>query len=303
MNSNTRKQWLLTICAALLFILVACGGTTEEPAAEGTLPVQETNEAATPTTVDMNDVTDEPSDGDTPQEMPEPGIPNPEAYMTDQARLALADRLGVDVETISVVSVEEREWSDAALGCAEPGQMYAQVITPGFEITLSVNGETYSYHSDMNGILVLCDADGQPVERTEVSGAGEGVQAIKAVTPAVVDLGAITSEPRPEEDSLHEAPAPGVPNASSIVANRAAQALAESLSIDVEAVEIVSVQRVEWRDSSLGCARPGQNYLMVITPGFRIMLEADGEQYEYHSDMQGNMVRCGGNVQDGGVKE
>lgn len=198
MRNNTRKLWLFIISAALLFILAACGGPTEEPAAEGTSPVQETNEAATPTTVDMDDVTEESAEGETPEEMPEPGIPDP-------------------------------------------------------------------------------------------------------VTPSVVDLSKMTPEPASEE-APREIPAPGVPNSSAIVANNAAQNLAESLGIDVGAVEIVSVQQVEWRDSSLGCPRPGQNYLMVITPGFRIILEADGEQYEYHSDMQGNMVQCRGDVQDGAVE-
>lgn len=301
MKDNRRKGPLIATVAVALFLVVACAAPAEEPAAQESPPVQVTTEPATPTTVELDDVTEEEATRDMPEEMPAPGIPDPEAYMTEQARLTLADRLGIDVETISVISVEERQWSDAALGCAEPGQMYAQVITPGFEITLAVDGDTYTYHSDRNSALVLCGADGKPVERTVISSAGDDAHVRKAVTPVIVDLGDRTPETLPEEEALREIPAPGVPNSAEIVANNAVQKLANDLGIDVGDVEIVSVQRVDWRDSSLGCPRPGQNYLMVITPGYHIMLEANGERHEFHSDMQSNMVKCQGEPQNGGV--
>lgn len=298
MNDDRRKLPWLAGMTLLLILLMACTAPAEEPPAQETEPVQVTTEPATPTIVDMDDVTEDASEQETTREMPEeipaPGIPDPEAYMTEQARLALADRLSIAVETITVANVEERQWSNAALGCAESGQMYAQVITPGFEITLTADGETYVYHSDMNSALVLCGADGQPVERTEVSSAGDGARVIEAVTPAQVDLGKVTPEPSPEDETLHEIAPPGVPDSSNIVANTAAQKLANELGIDAGEVQIITVERVEWRDSSLGCGRPGQNYMMVITPGYRIVLEANGEEYVFHSDMQGNMVQCHG---------
>ncbi|MFW6068131.1 MAG: hypothetical protein ACOC9E_00970 [Chloroflexota bacterium] len=303
--NNRLKQTLPALVAGALLVLVACAAPSEEPGAQETSPAQVTTAPVTPATVDMDDVTEDVSEQEMTREMPEelpaPGIPDPEAYMTEQARLVLADRLGVDVETISVVSVEAREWSDAALGCPEPGQMYAQVLTPGFQITLAVDDDTYTYHSDRNSALVLCGADGQPLERSEISGAGEDAHALKEVTPAIVDLDDATPNTPPDEDAPREIPAPGVPNSSSVVANDAAHRLANDLGIDVDNVKIVSVQQVEWNDSSLGCPRPGQNYLMVITPGYRIVLEANGEQFEFHSDMQGNMVQCRGEPPNGGV--
>lgn len=305
MNNNRRKRMLPALATAALLVLAACAAPSEEPGAQETLSAQVTTAPVTPATVEMEDVTQGVNEEETTREMPEeipaPGIPDPEAYMTEQARLVLADRLGVDVETISVASVEEREWSDAALGCPEPGQMYAQVMTPGFEITLAVDGDTYTYHSDRSSVLILCGADGQPVERSEISSAGDEAHTLKEVTPALVDLDEGTPKTPPEEDTPREIPAPGVPNSSSVVANDAAHRLANDLGIDVDSVNITSVQQVQWRDSSLGCPRPGQNYLMVITPGYRIILEANGEQFEFHSDMQGNMVQCRGESQDGGV--
>jgi hypothetical protein len=63
----------------------------------------------------------------------------------------LADRLGIDEADVSVVSVEFTEWSDTSLGNPQPGFLYAQVITPGFNIVLEANGQSYEYHTDLNG--------------------------------------------------------------------------------------------------------------------------------------------------------
>jgi hypothetical protein len=64
------------------------------------------------------------------------------------------------------------------------------------------------------------------------------------------------------------------------------------LGIKAEDITLVGAEAVEWSDSSLGCPRPGMNYLQVITPGYRILLEAQGNSYEYHSDQSSRVVRC-----------
>jgi len=68
----------------------------------------------------------------------------------------LARRLDTSPEEIMVISVEAEQWSDTSLGCPQPGMMYAQVITPGFRVTLKVGGETYDYHTDRADRVVLC---------------------------------------------------------------------------------------------------------------------------------------------------
>ncbi|NIN69986.1 MAG: hypothetical protein GTO63_35950 [Anaerolineae bacterium] len=79
------------------------------------------------------------------------------------AREDLARRLGLAPEAIRLVSVEAVEWSDASLGCPQPGMMYAQVITPGFRVVLEAEGQTYEYHTDTGRLVVLCGEDGLPV--------------------------------------------------------------------------------------------------------------------------------------------
>jgi hypothetical protein len=68
--------------------------------------------------------------------------------------------------------------------------------------------------------------------------------------------------------------------------------LAQRLAISGNQINLVEVTEVEWSDSSLDCPQPGMEYLQVITPGYRIVLEASGTQYEYHSNRDAYVVYC-----------
>ena len=70
-----------------------------------------------------------------------------------QASADLATRLAVPPDQIQVVSVDEVEWRDSSLGVPQPGQMYAQVITPGYRIILQAQGKRYRYHSDQQRVV------------------------------------------------------------------------------------------------------------------------------------------------------
>ena len=76
------------------------------------------------------------------------------------------------------------------------------------------------------------------------------------------------------------------------VVSRAVQQLAETLSCDEQAVQVVNVEEMEWSDSSLGCPKPGMMYMQVITPGYRVTLEHDGQRYTFHTDRSHRVVRC-----------
>ncbi len=82
----------------------------------------------------------------------------PEAVkLVDQSRQDLSSRIGVNFNEINVISVKAVDWSDASLGCPEPGKMYAQVITPGFEILLEAKGKSYTYNTSLKGEIIYCD--------------------------------------------------------------------------------------------------------------------------------------------------
>jgi hypothetical protein len=71
----------------------------------------------------------------------------------------------------------------------------------------------------------------------------------------------------------------------------AVEELVAQTGVDRRQVELVEVAAVEWRNSCLGCAEPGEMCLTVITPGYRVILAVDGQEYEYHTDRTGRSVR------------
>jgi hypothetical protein len=74
-----------------------------------------------------------------------------------------------------------------------------------------------------------------------------------------------------------------VPGSTELVAQARAD-LAGRLNIGADTLRVKSVEAVDWPDSSLGCPQPGMMYAQVITPGLRVVLEANGQEYAYHSD-------------------
>ena len=84
----------------------------------------------------------------------------PELSEAEAKRLAkehLATTLGISVGEISVVSVEKVNWPDTSLGLPQPDRVYAQVIVPGYKITLRASGKEYRYHAGwvVNKIVVI----------------------------------------------------------------------------------------------------------------------------------------------------
>jgi hypothetical protein len=55
-------------------------------------------------------------------------------------------------------------------------------------------------------------------------------------------------------------------------------------------VVLVSSEYVDWPDTSLGNPTGEMFYAQVITPGFKIVLESGGQQYEYHTDTAGTFT-------------
>ena len=87
---------------------------------------------------------------------------------------------------------------------------------------------------------------------------------------------------------------PSTPAASGLqnLIEKAKGDLAQRLSISADQISFVEATEVEWSDSSLDCPQPEMAYLPVITPGYRILLEARGQSYEYHSNRDAYVIYC-----------
>ena len=79
----------------------------------------------------------------------------PDREMSQRAIADLAQRLGLDPERITVQSTRPTQFPDASLGMRQPGRMYAQVVTPGYIIGLSIGDATYTYHSDGQRVVFV----------------------------------------------------------------------------------------------------------------------------------------------------
>jgi hypothetical protein len=94
-------------------------------------------------------------------ENPQPaGIPVTTAEMPRALREALvsdaARRFRVAESAVVLVGAEQVTWSDGSLGCAEPGQMYTQVLVPGYRVRAKTQEGEMLYHTDVSGRVVNC---------------------------------------------------------------------------------------------------------------------------------------------------
>lgn len=71
-------------------------------------------------------------------------------------------------------------------------------------------------------------------------------------------------------------------------------------AVDASAVELVTAEEVTWNDGSLGCPKPGEVYTQALIDGFRIVVEFDGEEYDYRVGTGTDVRLCEGGAIEGG---
>ena len=60
----------------------------------------------------------------------------------------------------------------------------------------------------------------------------------------------------------------------------ALQSVADALGIAPTGARVISSEFRDFPDASLGCPQPGMAYAQVITPGYRVLVEADGRRFD-----------------------
>nr|MBN1229479.1 hypothetical protein [Anaerolineae bacterium] len=86
------------------------------------------------------------------------------------------------------------------------------------------------------------------------------------------------AEPQPDEE-----------NPAAVEAAR--QALADLIGAALEDVEILIYETVDWPDACLGLPGSDELCAQVITPGYRVICQYNGEDYEVHTNEDGSQVR------------
>lgn len=86
-------------------------------------------------------------------------------------------------------------------------------------------------------------------------------------------------------------PIPAVSNPQVLIES-AKDDLAERLSISTTQIGLIEIKEVFWPDTSLGCPQAGISYTQVLTPGYLIILESNGNQFEYHANIHNYVFHC-----------
>lgn len=75
------------------------------------------------------------------------------------------------------------------------------------------------------------------------------------------------------------------------VSEAAKQALSESTGVPTEEIEIVRANQIEWTDTCLELGDEDEFCGQALTPGWRVILSAQGREYEIHTDLGADTVR------------
>lgn len=267
-----RKLQLLSMSLGLILTIILTGCGVNAPGAQPT-PQSTTPGSAEPTSVAVTQpvptqaVAAQPSVYPAPEAAasayPAPTSPRASINAPDdllqRVRSVLAQKLGMAAEGLTVQEATQQQWPNGALGCPDPAKSYTDVLVPGYKLLVSDGQRSYAIHTTLLATpgepIILCE-NGMPQ-----------------------DINVAATQPTPDQ------------NAQQMI-DLASKDLATFLSIDVGAVNLEDIQPVDWNDSSLGCAKPGENYSQVITPGYFIRLKANEQTYEYHTDKNNSVVRC-----------
>lgn len=258
------RRWIGLLIVLIFVVVSACTATEADTPSEDASP---TGESPTDTPGEEPPAPVETEESPLPPpEMDESPLPPPKAAsplptpspgtveapeVADELRMKVAAEIDVSPDALTVLSMERVTWRDASLGCPEPGKMYAQVLTEGWRV-------------------VYQGAEGRRVE----------VHATQNLETFVICEGKASDPARPPLTS-EDHPA----------AQAAINALAEKLGVAADAIAVRDVEPEEWPNSCLGCGKLNESCLTVITPGYRVMLEHDGEVYEMRTDRVGRSVR------------
>jgi hypothetical protein len=108
----------------------------------------------------------------------------------------------------------------------------------------------------------------------------------------LVACGPTTELPGAEEQAATATPGvPPIDSDADAIAGAASAFLAQYLAIAENEIEVVSIEPTEFSDSCLGLGQPHESCLQAITPGWLVILTAEGQTYEAHTDQTGQEVR------------
>ena len=188
-------------------------------------------------------------------------------------------RADVDKQATIIRAVAERD-ANITRGCGEAAavKIFAEALEQDPEFyTFQRSLAAYKTFLTQNTTVVL------PVDRF-----GEIFEDIRK---SVVESAGISDTPADrvsvtESETLEE-------SASRCAEVSAVRHLSSELDVDLVDVLLVSAEREEWPDSSLGCPQEGRTYLQSPVSGYLVTLDHDGTTYPVHTNEYGSVsITC-----------
>jgi hypothetical protein len=238
----------------------------------------------------------------------------------------LADMLKIDISEITVKNISEQEFTDSCLGAGGAAESCLQVITPGFVIDMTAKELDFTFHTSADGSVIrLAKPDAvrlaldalaiqlgigkneitinQITQKDFTNGCLEiaepGTACTEAIVPGyVIDLTAAgtryvfhTNMDGTVIKMKETGPSTGLSvDGQDPIVKLAVEFLAKQLQVSADSIRLVSKEAVDWPDGCLGIQTPGMGCIMVITPGYRIVLDVNGTNYVIHTDLTGSNI-------------
>lgn len=79
---------------------------------------------------------------------------SPSPQLLDNLQHFLAQQNGTNSTGFSVEALEPHQWANACLEAAQPGELCAEVITPGYALTVETPEGLMRLHTDLQGRLI-----------------------------------------------------------------------------------------------------------------------------------------------------
>lgn len=134
------KQWIRAIAALFLVgLLTGCSATAASVLGPSRVNSQ--------TTHDSSHLTPPPP------RLFGTATPIPAGVAT-RIKTALAEKTGLSPGQMTLSNVSPQTWNNACLGAAQPHEVCAEVMTPGYAVTVSTPQGKYHIHTDQSGISV-----------------------------------------------------------------------------------------------------------------------------------------------------
>jgi hypothetical protein len=267
MRPHPRRALMLGLLAAVV-VLSAC-----TPAAEPTpAPTQPLLTIAP--TITLTPTPPLVEDTPTPENTNESRSFDQTQTLDEQTAVALAQqdaatRANTVADAVQVAQVDVITWDGNTADCD------SAAVQPTAESRLTPTAEP----SENSGYRILL-VSGERVYEYQASANPESDTGVQSQLCAQYDLYTEMPELFVARDPI-----------AGELARLAIERVATELDLPQTRVEIVSAEPMVWEDASLGCPFEGQFYALQMVEGYRFVIEAAGNRYEFHSNYD-RLVLC-----------